>query len=146
MFLLLLFPSVLGLRPVLSSVPPQSGARLSLHLFLGLPMLRFPMGDLSLAILINLSHAIQLMCSFHCFFHCNTHLFMSFILHNRLMLLLLFLSSSVFPEIRRNIFISVVSRGLYVFIVSGLVSDVYVIIGLIVANVRRQRFDRIHVF
>lgn len=49
-----------------------------------------------------------------------------------LMFLFFSLSSSVFPAIFRSILISIVSNNHFVFVVSGLVSAVYAIIGLIV--------------
>ncbi|KAK9886186.1 hypothetical protein WA026_015699 [Henosepilachna vigintioctopunctata] len=54
-------------------------------------------------------------------------------LHMFLTFSLLSLLRSVFPVILRSTFISVVSSSRLVFVVSGLVSAVYVIMGLTVA-------------
>ena len=111
----------------------QFTERLSLHRLRGLPVLLCPAGDLSLEVFTILSSVMRLMCSFQFLFLCNTQSLMLSILHILLISSLLFRSNSVLPAILRTTFISVVSNICFVFEVSGLVSAVYVNMGLIAA-------------
>ena len=80
---------------ILASV--QSFERLSLYLFLGLPVLLRPVGNLIPIIFTVLSSVIQSICSFHFFFLSSTQSLILSILHVCLMFLLFPLYISVFP-------------------------------------------------
>lgn len=106
---------------------------LSLRLLRTPPIHLLPSGDLSLAIFISLSSAILIIWLFQSFLLFSAHLFIPYTPYFSLVSELLLRSLNAFPVIFFNILISVVFNSLYVLIVSGDGSDVYVIIGVIIA-------------
>lgn len=92
----------------------------------------YPLLHESLTTFTNLSSTVWCMCWFHSFLRCKIHVLMLSTVYVHLMISFLLMSSNIFPKIWRSILISVVSKRCFIFNVSGFVSDVYVIVGLIV--------------
>jgi hypothetical protein len=103
---------------------------LPLQLLLGLPTLLLVLGCLSRACLIILYVFILVICSFHLCLQRVIQSAMSWILHVCLRFSLDILSLLVFPMIFLRTFISTTCVCPLIFILSGLVSHTYIIIGL----------------